>query len=136
MNFSIELTETYPHVLEKVWKALTDPDALAKWLMQNDFVPEQGADFTMWCEDGDGRTDKYICRLLEYELHKRMLWSWTLDGDQDTGMTFVELIIEATESGTRLTIIHSGDSDQETIDKFRGGWPGKLHELEHILAGW
>ena len=37
---------TYPHSPERVWRALTDPKALAAWLMPNDFAPVVGHRFT------------------------------------------------------------------------------------------
>ena len=37
----------YPQSPERVWKALTDPDALEKWLLPTtDFAPEPGRRFT------------------------------------------------------------------------------------------
>lgn len=36
----------YPHTPERVWRALTDPKALAAWLMPNDFAPVVGHRFT------------------------------------------------------------------------------------------
>src|SRR5947208_1487503 len=35
----------YPHPPERVWQALTDPAALAAWLMPNDFKPQVGHKF-------------------------------------------------------------------------------------------
>ncbi len=32
----------YPHPRDKVWAALTTPEALAEWLMPNDFEPVVG----------------------------------------------------------------------------------------------
>ena len=134
MKFEIELTRTYPHPVEKVWRALTEPGALGEWLMETDFVAEEGREFTMWCEDGEGHTDIYLCRVLELEPQRRMLWSWLLKGRETDGATTVEFILEAVEEGTRVTIIHRGDRDEDTIERFRGGWPVKLDQLGDTLA--
>ena len=37
----------YPYPPERVWAALTSSEALAAWLMPNDFVPEVGHGFTL-----------------------------------------------------------------------------------------
>jgi uncharacterized protein YndB with AHSA1/START domain len=36
---------TYPHPPEKVWRALTDPQAIAQWLMKNNFEARVGHKF-------------------------------------------------------------------------------------------
>ena len=134
MKFEIEFSRTYPHPVAKVWRALTEPGALGEWLMETDFVAEEGREFSMWCEDGEGHTDTYLCRVLELEPQRRMLWSWLLKGRERDGATTVEFILEAVEEGTRLTIIHRGDRDEDTIERFKGGWPVKLDQLDETLG--
>jgi uncharacterized protein YndB with AHSA1/START domain len=36
---AIRTDSFFPHPPEKVWRALTDPELLASWLMPNDFEP-------------------------------------------------------------------------------------------------
>lgn len=134
MKFAIEFSEVYPHPVGKVWKALTEREALGAWLMETDFVPEPGREFTMWCDDGEGGTDIYRCRLLEFEPERRMLWSWTLESRRTEPPTTVEFRLAAVDDGTELTIVHSGDRDAATVDRFRSGWPWKLEQLAATLA--
>ena len=42
MKRDLRFEATYPHPPERVWRALTDPKALAEWLMENDFEPRLG----------------------------------------------------------------------------------------------
>lgn len=135
MKFEIAFERVYPHPPEKVWRALTDPTALGQWLMETNFAPEVGRKFTMWCNDGEGGTDTYVCTLLEYNPPNRMLWSWVLDGSQHQGDTFVEFKVVPVASGTKVTITHTGDRDPETIEKFKGGWQYKLDQLGTLLSG-
>jgi len=134
MKFEIAFQRTYPHPPEKVWRALTEPGALGDWLMETDFSPEIGRAFHMWCDDAKGGRDTYLCRVLELEPLHRMVWSWVLDGRQDDGETIVEFRLEKVPEGTRLTVRHSGDRDPDTIERFRGGWPVKLDQLEATLG--
>ena len=134
MKFSIEFSETYPHSIEKVWRALTDRSALSEWLMETDFAPEPARAFTMWCDDGAGGIDVYRCKLLEYERNRRMLWSWVLDGPHSEPPTMVEFLVEEVEGGTRVTVLHRGDRDEATIENFKSGWPSKLEQLGTVLA--
>lgn len=133
MKFDIDFERVYSHPINTVWRALTESKALAAWLMDNDFVARKGHAFNMWCEDDAGGTDHYVCRVLELDPPRRMLWSWLLDGRQSEGETLVEFRLETVESGTRLTVRHSGDRDRDTVEKFKGGWPEKLTQLQELL---
>jgi glutathione S-transferase len=133
MKFEIDFERTYPQPIAKVWNAATNREALGQWLMENNFEAEPGASFKMWCEDGEGGTDTFLCEVLEFEPPTRMVWSWVLEGREADGATRVEFHLEESDGGTRLTIRHSGDRDPETIEKFKGGWPVKLEQLEEAL---
>ena len=134
MKFNVAFERTYPHPLEKVWHAVTDRKALSAWLMETDFVPEAGREFSMWCDDGEGGTDHYQCKVLEIGPPSRMRWSWVLDGRQGEGETIVEFVLEQVEGGTNLTIRHSGDRDRETIERFKSGWPYKMDQLGVVVG--
>lgn len=43
---SIVVERLIPHSAEKIWRALTVPELVAEWLMQNDFAPQEGHRFT------------------------------------------------------------------------------------------
>lgn len=133
MKFDISFERTYPHPPETVWSALTDAGALGAWLMETDFVAEEGRAFRMWCEGADGGTDLYHCRVLALEPPRRMVWSWLLAGREAAGETEVEFTLEPAPEGSRLIVRHSGDRDQETIERFKGGWPVKLDQLGRAL---
>lgn len=133
MKFELDFEKVYPHPIERVWRALTEREALGSWLMETDFVASEGHAFSMWCEDGEGGTDRYLCKVLVLEPQRRMLWSWMLDGKQSEGETFVDFRLEEVASGTRLTVRHSGDRDADMVEKFKGGWPTKLKQLDAAL---
>jgi uncharacterized protein YndB with AHSA1/START domain len=134
MRFDIAFERTYPHPIMEVWKALTDPALLGEWLMESNFMPIVGRAFSMWCDDGDGGTDHYRCKVLACDPPHGMRWSWVLDGAQHLGATEVEFRLEETDNGTRLTIRHSGDRDPKIIDAFKGGWPWKMDRLGDLIG--
>ncbi len=47
---SISMEYDLPHPAAKVWRALTDPELLAAWLMVNDMRPLVGHGFTFKAE--------------------------------------------------------------------------------------
>jgi len=134
MKFDIEFRRTYPHAIDKVWRALTEPEALGAWLMETDFAAESGRSFRMWCRNENGATDTYLCSVLELESPRRMLWSWILAGRQGEGETYVEFKLREVPGGTELTIRHQGDRDTDTVDRFKGGWPVKLDRLADFIS--
>lgn len=134
MKFDIVFERVYSHSLESVWRALTDPVALGQWLMKTDFIPEESRSFQMWCENPDGGTDRYLCKVLVIDPPVRMLWSWMIDGRQSEGETLVEFKLVEVVDGTRLTVRHSGDRDRATIEAFKTGWPHKLTTLDSVLG--
>ena len=103
MKFALSFERVYPHAPEKVWHALVDPKALGVWLMETDFTPDAGRKFKMWCDDGAGGTDTYLCKLLAFEPPKRMLWSWTLEDRMSEEATLVEFHVEAVSGSLRLS---------------------------------
>jgi len=133
MQFDISFERTFPHPIAKVWRALTDASALGTWLMKTDFIAETGRTFRMWCDDDQGGTDLYICKVLALEPQRRMVWSWVVDGQQVTGKSIVEFKLEEVPEGTRLTIRHRGDLDPDMIEQFEGGWPTKIEMLGEAI---
>jgi uncharacterized protein YndB with AHSA1/START domain len=133
MKLNILLVEEFSHPVEKVWRALTDPDALRVWLMDNDFEPRVGKHFILREPNlRPGWRGWVECEVLELEMPNRMLWSWIHnDGDSPTR---VEFRLERIPSGTRLTLSHTGEVDSDLEARLRGGWPGKLADLRAAIA--
>ncbi len=71
---------SYSHPPAAVWVALTDPRAIAEWLMPSTLkVAEQGATFR-FCVDpqrGCGGIKHTDVEILEFEPERRLVWSWT-----------------------------------------------------------
>lgn len=121
------------HAPEKVWRALTDPELLAQWLLPvMNFSLEPGAAFTFATDPQPGWDGKVNCRLLAVEGQSRLSYAWVV-GDIDTVVTF-ELI--PTQSGTRLSIVQSGfkPHQKQNIAGARYGWQMMGGKLVDLLA--
>jgi uncharacterized protein YndB with AHSA1/START domain len=105
---SISLEFDLPHPPAKVWRALTEPELLAKWLMPTDMQPIVGKTFTFKAPlpAGSTRWDGVVnCEMKEKDPHKRLSYSWR-GGGIDTVVTWT---LEATPNGgTLLRLEQSG----------------------------
>jgi uncharacterized protein YndB with AHSA1/START domain len=135
---TIRVDEFLAHPPARVWRALTDPALLAKWLMPNDFRPVVGHRFTFVTgarpdHDFDGVVH---CEILTIEPERLLRLSWR-GGRLDTTVTWT-LVPEG--RGTRLFIEHDGfDPDDEAQQYARrimgGGWRSRVFRaIEAVLA--
>lgn len=132
MKLNIAIDQFYPHSIQQVWAALTDPTALAAWLMSaNDFEPRVGKRFTFRNEPRPGWRGRVECEVLELEPPSRMVWSWS---GADEESTRVEWRLEPVAGGTRLKLEHSGETDPVTASRLTSGWAGKLSDLGRELT--
>ncbi|MEV4656382.1 SRPBCC domain-containing protein [Micromonospora sp. NPDC049301] len=120
---TIRVDQFLPHPPAKVWRVLTDPDLIARWLMQTDFVPVVGHRFTFRTDPRPGFDGIVHCEVLDLDPQRLLRWSWR-GGSLDTVVTWT---LAAEGRGTRLFLEHSGfDPDdplqQRTYALLDGGW--------------
>ena len=138
---SIHVDELLGHPPAVVWRALTEPDLLARWLMPNDFAPVAGHEFTFRAVPlPDAGFDGVVrCRVLDVEPARLLRIRWR-GGRLDTTVTW-RLVPEG--RGTRLLLDHEGFDPDDEIQRralrgFGGGWRGhvvaRLRELLDALA--
>jgi uncharacterized protein YndB with AHSA1/START domain len=128
---TVRVDEFLSHPPARVWKALTDPDMLAKWLMPNDFAAVVGHRFTFRTDPRPkaGFDGIIRCEVLDLEPERLLRFSWR-GGSLDTTVTWT-LVAEG--RGTRLFLEHDGfDPDdpihQNTRRLMGNGW------RSHVMA--
>jgi uncharacterized protein YndB with AHSA1/START domain len=124
MKADILLTVSYPYPPSRVWQALTSSDALAAWLMPNDFKPVVGHRFAFTTRPrrAFGFDGVIRCQVVELDPPRRMVWSWA-GGSIDTTVTFT---LEPEGAGTRLRMRQLGFHGlgaELTRRILAGGWP-------------
>lgn len=95
---------------DRVWRALTDPDLMARWLMPNDFRLEAGHRFAI---DSDpirryGLGGAGHCEVLAFDEGKMLRIAWAAAESMrglDSAVTFT---MAPDRDGTRLLIAHDG----------------------------
>ena len=131
MKLEILLVEDYARPIEKVWAALIEPAALAQWLMANDFEPRVGKRFTLRGEPTPQWRGWMDCEVLAMEPPRRMVWSWHRSELEEPNR--VEFRLEPITGGTRLTLMHTGETDPASGGRYSSGWPIKLNQLRSLL---
>jgi len=91
-----------PASAEDVWDALTDPERLAGWLADAVEVElEPGGELSMRTLEGERRTG-----WVEHaDAPRRLSFWWRADGDEETSR--VEVLLEPSEEGTRVTVVET-----------------------------
>ena len=121
MTRDIKLEAVYPHPIEKVWHALTDRNAIAQWLMENDFEPKLGHKFQFRSKPMGGWDGIVHGEVLEVDPPNRLRYSWKTNVI-DTVLT---ITLRTVAEGTALKLEHSG---------FRGFKPVMISFL--MGSGW
>ena len=103
---TVRLERLFPHAPERVWQALTDPQALAQWLLPNTFEPRLGHHFRLTRMSEAGKRQKVSCRVVELEAPSRLAYTW--QAEDEALPTLVAWTLEAVEEGTCLRLEHIG----------------------------
>ena len=105
-NNPFVIERTYNAPIEKVWKAITDKDAMKQWYFDlAEFKAEPGFEF-QFTGGAEDRTYLHLCKVLEVEKNKKLSYSWTYDGFEGYSVVTLELTPEGNKTKLRLT--HEG----------------------------
>jgi uncharacterized protein YndB with AHSA1/START domain len=133
MRLDVSMEELFPVPIDRVWHALTDAGMIERWLMRPDgYEAKVGACFTLREIPHADCRGEVVCEVLELSPPHRMVWSWR--GAEDPATTHLVIDLEADERGTRVTLRHTGESDELTVRGITGGWTDKLGALAGLLT--
>jgi len=121
-NLNMEVFYAYPP--QRVWQVITNRQALAAWLMENDFEPRVGHKFRFQHSTLPGIDGSINCEVIELDEPKRLSYTW-----QDKLMhqpSIVTWTLTPVDGGTRLQLKHQV-LQHETI---------KLDQPQHSIETW
>ncbi len=127
------------HPPEKVWRALTYPALLEKWLLPViGFELAPGASFRFQTQSYPNWDGVVHCTMLEIEPQRKLRYAWTVPF-LDTVVTFTLAPIDSGTSGasgTRLSIVQSGfkPEQKQEFGGARYGWKMMGEKLSDLLA--
>jgi uncharacterized protein YndB with AHSA1/START domain len=130
---TLVIERVFPHPPEKLWRALTENQLIAQWLLKNDFEPEVGRSFQFRNEPMPSWDGVIDCEVLIVDPLKRLSYSWSA-----LGLDSVVLwTLTPADGGTHVRMEHSGfRADQQAA--YQGanyGWQKFLGALERVLGG-
>jgi uncharacterized protein YndB with AHSA1/START domain len=139
---SIVVEGDFPHAPEKVWRALTDAQLVAQWLMPNDIQPNVGRRFTFKTKpmgDWDGVVH---CEVLTAEPPNLLRYSWTGGTEANSKFppaldTVVTWTLTPIPGGTHLKMEHAGFRSPQNdfaYDAMSPGWGRMLPAIARVAA--
>ena len=125
---SFRRVATYAHSIEDVWTALTDPHALAEWLMPTtSFEPTVGSKFRFQYDpERLSPTGIVDCEVIESAPPHRLAWSFqnrSPEGARQPPPMRIEWTLTPVEGGTRVELVQSYENQPWKIIFAMGvGW--------------
>ena len=118
---AMRLERRLNHSIERVWRAVTEPQELARWFVVDEvpWTPQQGEEFEAGGEAG---------RITELDPPRRLAWSW---GPERYSF---ELSAENDDT-TTLVFTHVFNPELGPGYQHAAGWEAYFDRLEAHLAG-
>ncbi|ODT49683.1 MAG: polyketide cyclase [Devosia sp. 63-57] len=131
---SVVIERELAHAPEKVWRALTQQQLIADWLMQNDFAPVVGHKFKLRGEWG-GVLD---CEVLEIDPQRSLSYTWDFTNDDPTYAlkSVVTYTLTPSGTGTMLRVEQSGfrPDQKQAYGGAHAGWKGFFNKLDTLVG--
>jgi len=122
--------------LSRVFRALTNPEWVARWFAQVAVIePYPGSTVEFCFHNSNGTVSVFWGEVTDHEPHRRFGFTW---GHSSWGFppTRVMFTLEATPDGTALQLIHSGFAGQPLErDIHDEGWDHYLRRLTAVADG-
>lgn len=134
---------TYPYEAERIWRALTDGDLMAKWMMRPaGFAPIVGQHFTFQTTAAGAWDGTIRCEVLDVVPEERLSYAWRGGDAGNVGYgslldTIVTFTLTRVAGGTRLRVIHAGfelPRNETAFTNMGEGWKKVVRRLEDAVS--
>jgi uncharacterized protein YndB with AHSA1/START domain len=135
---SIVVERLMPHPAARIWRALTMPELVREWLMENDIAAEVGHRFTFRATPVPGWSGVVNCEIIEADAPRRLVYRWGNGSESDSGLrTIVTWTLTPQDGGTLVRMEQSGfrPEDEGGYRAMGGGWPRIVERLEVVAGG-
>lgn len=107
MKKEIYIVREFNHSIERVWFAISNSEALASWLMPNNFKLEAGTDFQFIAPKQPGFDGIVRCRLIDFEIPHYLRYSWQ-GGPLKNATTVTFRLKSLGQNRTQMEFTHAG----------------------------
>ena len=137
----LAIVRRYPIAPEKVWRAWTDPQALARWFGPGDVSSVTRADidlrvggrYHLAFHTPDGEAHDVSGEYLEVLPTRRLVFSWAWKSTPDR-ISRVSIDLRPVDGGTELAFLHDRFFDMQARNNHERGWGGTFAKLDAFLA--
>lgn len=138
----IVVDEVFPHAAEVVWKTLTTPELMGRWLMEpTGFEAKVGNRFTYQTTPA-GKWDGVIrCEVTEVVPHERLVHTWFGGDEANTEYgspleTVVTWTLTRVDMGVRVRMVHTGFTPRNDFAyrNMSEGWPKIVRRVGDLAA--
>lgn len=140
----IVIDTVFPHPAEKIWKALTTAELIARWLKMpmSGFAPVKGNRFTYRTTPAGAWDGTIHCEVLEIVANERLVHSWKGGHEGNAGYgapldTVVTWTLARVADGTRVRLVHSGfvlPRNETAFTSMGNGWRKVVATIETIAG--
>lgn len=138
---SVNFSRHYNVSPEKVWRAWTDPEVLAKWFGPDpegvvslaDMDVRVGGQYHIRFGVPGGEEHDVAGVYQEVVPHQKLVFSWAWKSTPER-VSLVTVTLRPSGSGTELIFVHERFYDQAARDGHNVGWTGAFAKLDRLLA--
>ena len=121
---AVRFERTFPHPVERVWRAISDPAELPSWFpSQVEYEPEVGSAVRF---TGDPHAPGQEGSLLAWDPPRHLAFRW--------GQDELHFTLEEVDGGCRFELVNVL-SDPDAAARNAAGWHVCLAELDKVLRG-
>jgi uncharacterized protein YndB with AHSA1/START domain len=125
---SLRITRILPAPVDRVWTALTRPEALTAWFWPPRLQPRVTAEARPGGEYRIEGTGMAVSgRYVEVDEPRRLAFTWQWDGDATQSLVTIDLVAQGGK--TELTLVHDRLDGDEDRDNHLIGWTDCLDRL-------
>jgi uncharacterized protein YndB with AHSA1/START domain len=141
-GLTLTLTHTIPAPRSAVWRAITEPEQLAKWWGPEgfaapsvDFEPQVGGWYRIAMQPPDGQLFHLRGEFREVDPPWRLAYTFVWDPpDPDDRETRVTLELEDRGQKTEISLTQSEFATPARLELHQGGWTESFEKLTELLA--
>jgi len=130
MSLTLSLDYQYTTTIEKLWSALTDPNKLAKWVLENDFEPVVGHRFQFRSQPNEYWNGIIDGEVLIVDAPNRLSYTWGV-GEEIHTVTWT--LQDLGDGKANLHLEQTGISNEQGLHGAKYGWSQWCGELEKVL---